>query len=114
MDTVKNLISSVKKIKHIKLILVAVAVGVFLCIYSPPASSPSGVGDFENTISELCHELCGTTPYVSVESDSFGAPSGVVVLLTKANDNVKLKITEMLVCLYDIPANRIYIGEKFS
>ncbi len=114
MDSLKNLLSTLKNIRHIKLILAFLAVGILLCIYSPVNTLHSERRDIEATISELLYEFCGADAYVCVESDSLNEPVGVVILLPGANDGTRLKINEMLVSLYNIPSNRIYIGEKFT
>ena len=111
----KDALAYLGRIKNIGLIAAALILGKFLCTIDSDFSfnNSGGVNSTEKDIAELCREVIGSEPYVSVNSDQLGTITGIAIVIDgKENDSVKLKLTEMLATLYSISSSRIYVTES--
>lgn len=111
----KDALAYLGRMKNIGLIVAAVILGIFLCTIDSDFSlnKSNSISSTERDIAELCREVIGSEPYVSVNTDSIGSITGIAIVIDgKENDSVKLRITEMLATLYSISSSRIYVTES--
>ncbi|MBQ7821940.1 MAG: hypothetical protein IJ391_06645 [Clostridia bacterium] len=107
--SLKEIFGKLARVKNIGLISAILVLGILMCTLDSLPAHDTG-GGVERDIAKLCSQVIGEKPYVSVNTDGSGSIVGIAVVFDGAEQpDVKLKITEMLSTLYDIPSSRVYV-----
>lgn len=110
-EVMTDILAGLKRKKGIGVIMLAVLLGVMLCLITPSQStSGESAAKCEKKIARLCFAAVGSEPYVSVNRESDGTVVGVVVVLERGDDPAtRLKVTEMISTLYSVSSSHVYV-----